>query len=340
MYTVTLANSQQAFAAQPEQTILEAALAQGITLPYSCRGGSCGTCSAKLVSGEVDYPTGQPTALSTSAQAEGRALLCQAHARSNLVIQARAITGARDIPIQMMPVRVESLERVSHDVMKLLLRPPGTRRMQFFAGQYIDIILQDGRRRSFSLANPPHQDEVLELHIRRVPNGYFTDHVFEHMKEKALLRIEGPLGTFFLREDSSRPVILMGGGTGFAPLQGIMQHALHQGITRPMHLFWGVRAQRDLYHHALAQTWVQQHHHIRYTPVLSEPDVTEPWPGATGWVHDAVLQHYPDLSQHEIYMSGPPPMIAAAQQAFATARLPEEHLYFDSFEFAHTPTAV
>ncbi len=171
------------------------------------------------------------------------------------MIEAREINAGQDIAVRTLPCRVERRELLAPDVMRLFLKLPNTERLQFLAGQYVDILLADGRRRGFSLANPPHADDFLELHVRHVPGGFFTGYVFERMKDKALLRFQGPLGTFFLREDSPRPIILIGGGTGFAPLKGMLEHAFHIGLDRPLHLYWGARAKADLYLDELPRRW-------------------------------------------------------------------------------------
>lgn len=318
-----------------QETILEGALRHGYTLPYSCRNGSCGTCKGRLLAGDIDYGKYEDKALSADERAAGLALFCQAVPRSDVVIEARELAAVAGIAIKTLPARVIKMERVADDVMVLSLKLPANQRLQFLAGQYLDILLKDGKRRSFSLANPPHADEFLQLHIRRVPNGLFTTHVFTQMKQKDLLRLRGPMGTFFLREDSDRPVILIGGGTGFAPIKGMLEHAFARDISRPLHFYWGVRARRDLYMHALPQAWARTHANFRYTPVLSEPGAEDAWDGRTGWVHAAVLADYPDLSGHEVYASGPPPMIAAIKQAFFARGLTPERLFYDSFEFAH-----
>jgi len=350
-YKIRVQPSGHEFSAEPGETVLAAALRNSVHLPYSCRSGMCGTCKGAILEGTVDYGDYQPQALSDAEKARGLALFCRAIPLGDLTIQAREIAAAKDIRIRTLPCRVVRLERLAPDVMALFLKLPQHDRLQFLAGQYIDILLRDGKRRSFSLANAPHDDEFLQLHIKHVPNGLFSGQVFSTLKEKDLLRFEGPFGNFFLREDdaqgcanaagdtksgaaSARPVILMAGGTGFAPIKGILEHAFHLGVARPLHLFWGGRAKQDLYLHALVQGWEKAYANFRYTPALSAPAPDDRWTGRGGWVHEAVIADYPDLSGHEIYMSGPPPMISAAKQAFGAHGLPEECLFYDSFENA------
>jgi CDP-4-dehydro-6-deoxyglucose reductase len=333
-YKVTIEPSKHSFQVQDGEAVLDAAVRQGLILPYSCRGGTCGTCAGKVVEGDVSYPGGRPEALTETEEAIGQALFCQAQPNSDLVIEVREVRDAGDIHPRRLPCRVEGIEDLCHDVRRLWLRPPGNDRVQFLAGQYIDILLEGGRRRGFSLANPPHNDELLEIHVRRVDDGEFTSHVFDELQEKALLRFEGPLGSFFLREDSPRPILLMGGGTGFAPLKSIIEHAFFLGIRRPMHLYWGVRARRDLYMDELPQRWAREHENFRYTPVLSEPLPEDGWDGHIGLVHNVLLQDHPDLSNYDIYMSGPPGMIESARRDFANHGMDPAHLYFDSFDYA------
>jgi len=329
-FQVNIQSSNHTFAVNPGETILEAALRQGIGLPYGCRNGACGSCIATLVSGSVSYPDGEPDALASADQV----VVCQAQPDSDLVINVREVTAGQDISIKILPCRAEHLQRLSHDVMQVQLKLPETERMQFLAGQYIEFILKDGRRRAFSIANAPHHDEYLELHIRHVPGGSFTGHVFDEMKDRALLRIEGPLGSFYLREESQRPVLMMAGGTGIAPLKGMLEHAFHINFDRPIHLFWGVRAKRDLYMDALPRQWAEQHPNFQYTAVLSEPDADDDWQGATGPVSSAVIEQYPQLRDFDIYMSGPPAMIEAATPEFVAHGAQLEHMFSDAFEFA------
>ena len=279
------------FNVEAGESILDAALKQGINLPYGCRNGFCGNCQSLLLSGKVDYPEGPPPALDENQP--GACLICKGVAMTDLTIEVKEILAAQDIEIREMPCKVERIERLNDDVIRLYLKLPEGERLQFLAGQYLNFILATGEKRAFSIANPPHDDEFIELHIRHVVGGAFTDFLFDGMKEKTIMRIEAPLGSYFLREDSDRPIIFMGGGTGFAPLKGIIEHAFEIGIDRPMTLYWGVRSQKDLYLPDLPQQWAAQHPNFTYIPVLSEPD--EGWQGRTGWVHDSVVQDHPDL---------------------------------------------
>jgi CDP-4-dehydro-6-deoxyglucose reductase, E3 len=336
-HTVIIEGSGHQFAVQEGETVLDAAIRAGLRIPYSCRGGSCGSCMGKIVEGEVSYPGDRlPDALDATAAAVGQSLFCQAQPLSDLVIEVRELRSGSGPEPRKLPCRVVALHRLSRDVMQLDLKIPERERLQFLAGQYIDILLRDGRRRSYSLANPPHRDGVLEIHVRHLPGGAFSEQVFSGMQEKALLRMEGPFGSFHLRDDSLRPVLMMAGGTGFAPLQGMLEHAFETGFTPPVHLYWGVRASEDLYRHALLLQWADEHPQFSYTPVLSEPSASDLAEGRfrTGWVHDAVIADYPQLGAYDVYMSGPPPMIHTARSAFVDRGLDSERLFFDAFEHA------
>ncbi len=333
-YQVTIKDSGRHFEVESDKPVLEAALAQGMGLPYGCQSGNCGACRAKLISGSVHYAE-KPDALSDIELRQGYTLLCQALAQSDLVLEVEELPQHHAIKVRNLPARVAKRERLSHDVMALYLQLPTGTPFEFLAGQYIDILLADGRRRSFSLACPPAGDgQVLELHLRHVPHGQFTDYVFNQMPDRALLRIEGPLGNFYLRE-SNRPAILIGGGTGFAPLKGMLEQAFLRRLSRPLHLYCGVRAKRDLYMHALARQWQRAHPQFRYTPVLSEAMPEDAWAGRSGLVHEVVAADYPSLIDHEVYMSGPPAMIQAGKTCFTGLGLPLERLHYDSFDYAY-----
>lgn len=339
-FQVTIQTSGHRFDVNPGESIVDAALRAGLMIPYSCRGGTCGSCLGEVLSGEVDYPQGLPPGLTAAEASSGKALFCQARARSDLTLAVREIREASQIAPRKLPCRVMKIEPLCHDVRRLYLKTPGSERLQYLPGQYIDILLGGGRRRGFSLAGTPDSSDLLELHIRRVPGGTFTGFVFEELKEGALLRLEGPFGQFYLREDSPRPLILMAGGTGFAPIKGILERAFQLGITRAMHFYWGVRSRRDLYLDDLARRWAEEHGNFRYIPVLSEPAADDAWDGRRGWVHEAVLADHPVLSGFDCYMSGPPPMIEAARGAFTDRGLPAGQLFFDAFDFATDPTSA
>jgi CDP-4-dehydro-6-deoxyglucose reductase, E3 len=329
-HQVTIKPSNHTFTVAGGETVLEAALREGFVIAYGCRNGACGTCKGRLLAGAVDYGHYQEHALPEADRAKGFALFCQAQPLSDLAIECREISAVKDIQIRTLPCRVEHMDRVVADVMMLKLKLPASERLQFLAGQYIDIMMRDGQRRSLSMANAPHNDHLLELHLRNY-GGPFSDHVFNRLKQKDILRFEGPLGTFFLREDSAKPIVLLASGTGFAPIKAIVEHALHKRIERPMTLYWGGRVRSDLYLNALAERW-QTEHHLRYVPVLSEARPEDAWNGRTGFVHRAVMEDFPDLSGYQVYACGAPVMVEAAHADFTSrCRLPDEEFFSDSF---------
>ena len=331
-HNVTLQPSGHAFTVDGTETILEAALRHGFVLPYGCKNGACGSCKGRVLAGSVDYGAYQAKALTDEEKSLGKALLCQARPLSDVTIEARSVGTSKDIPIRTLPCRVHKLERVTDDVILLSLKLPANERLQFLAGQYIEFLLKDGSRRSFSMANAPHDDEFVRLHVRHVPGGQFTDHVFGKMKERDILRFEGPHGTFFLREDSAKPVIFVASGTGFAPIQAILEHAFNKGLDRPMVLYWGGRRPKDLYLDALARTWAVEHANFRYVPVVSDALPEDAWSGRTGFVHRAVMADFPDLSRYQVYACGVPIMVDSARADFVSqCKLPEDEFYADSF---------
>lgn len=320
------------------QTVLEAALAAHVNLPHSCKGGNCGSCRARLVTGRVHYPRGRPLGLTTEEIATGYVLLCQAVPASDLSVEAREIRRVTDVEIKSLPCRVERLVPMAPDVMAVFLRLPVIEDFRFRAGQYLDVMLPGGRRRSFSIASPPHDAGLIELHVRRVSGGEFTVQVFETLKAGALLRIEGPMGQFVYRdpppEEAAGPAILVAGGTGFAPAKAIMRHVLESGSHRPLYLYWGARHAIDLYEAAWVRERVARFPSFHYVPVLSLSSGEEAAEFRTGLVHEAVLADFADLSTAEVYAAGPPAMIAALRASLPARGLPESRLYFDSFEYA------
>jgi len=334
-HQITLKPADRVFGVDPDEHILAAAIRQGIGLPYGCRDGACGSCKSRLLEGRVVHGTHQVKALSAEEEAAGFTLTCCAAAQTDVVIEARTVPGAGEFPVRKMPVRVMAMARPAPDVAVLTMQLPANDPLRYHAGQYVEFILRDNARRSYSMANAPHTQTdkpFIELHIRHMPGGKFTDHVFGAMKEKEILRIEGPFGSFFLREDSDKPVVLLASGTGFAPIKAILEHMEHKGSTRPAVLYWGCRSKADLYLHDWALQAAARLLNLRYVPVLSEPKPEDSWTGRTGFVHQAVMADLPDLSGHQVYACGAPVMVDSAQHDFVErCGLPAEEFYADSF---------
>ena len=331
-FQVTVQPSGHQFICDEDETILAAAIRAGVGLPYGCKNGACGTCRGKLVSGDITHRAHQEKALPVADEQRGQALFCCAVPHSDVVIEAREVLGLGDFPIRKMPVRVAALERAADDVLILSLQLPAAERLQYRAGQYIEFLLKDGKRRSYSMANAPHLDQLLTLHIRHMPGGVFTDHVFNTMKVRDILRVEGPLGSFFLREDSAKPMVLLASGTGFAPIKAIVEDAAHKKAGRPMVLYWGGRRPKDLYMDALCEEWARTLPDFRFVPVVSDARPEDQWNGRTGFVHQAVMADLPDLSGHQVYACGAPAMVDAARRDFVgQCKLPEQEFYADAF---------
>ncbi|GAB2580667.1 2Fe-2S iron-sulfur cluster binding domain-containing protein [Dyella jejuensis] len=335
VYTVTLKHSGRRFAVLPGETVLEAAQRAGIALPYSCRAGVCGSCKATLLEGRCDYPRNPPTALDVNDRVHHAVLLCQAVPASDLLLEAREVTSVEDVTRRQLAVQVRRKWQLAPDVIGLQLQPaPGELRLNWLPGQYLDVLLDEDRRRPFSIANGPQADGAIELHVRHVAGGGFTSWVSDVLQEGDTLRIEAPLGTFVPREDSERPMVFMAGGTGFAPVKAILEHFLVLGTRRAIDVYWGARNAADLYLHALAEQWAAMAHNLRFHAVLSDPEQARHAGMRAGLVHEAVLEDHPDLRGHDVYMSGPPAMIDAGRKLFIEAGLPEDRLYYDSFDYA------
>jgi CDP-4-dehydro-6-deoxyglucose reductase len=334
-FTVTVQPSGHTFTVERDEAVLPAAIRQGVGLPYGCKDGACGSCKSRLLEGRVIHGAHQLKALSPAEEEAGFVLTCCAAPQTDLVIESREVVGAGQFPIKKMPCRVSSIDKPAPDVAVLKLQLPANDRLQYHAGQYVEFILRDGSRRSYSMANAPHTQEAqpgIELHIRHMPGGKFTDHVFGAMKEKEILRMEGPFGSFFLREDTDKPMVLLASGTGFAPIKALIEHLEFKGTTRPAVLYWGCRSRADLYLHDWAQAAADRLPWLTYVPVLSEPRAEDAWSGRTGFVHQAVMADLPDLSGHEVYACGAPVMVESAQRDFVErCSLPAEAFYADSF---------
>ena len=334
-FTITVEPSGRTFSAEPAEAMLAAGIRQGIGLPYGCKDGACGSCKCKRLSGTVVHGPHQAKALSPEEEAAGYVLTCCGVAQSDVVLESRQVTEAGAHPIKKMPVRVSAMERASHDVIVLRLQLPASDAFQYHAGQYVEFLLRDGDRRSYSMANAPHTQATqpsLELHLRHMPGGKFTDHVFSTMKEKDILRIEGPYGSFFLREDSDKPIVLLASGTGFAPIKAVIEHMQFKGITREATLYWGGRRPADLYQSAWIEARLAEMPNLRYVPVVSDALPEDAWTGRTGFVHQAVLDDFADLSGHQVYACGAPIVVESARTAYSAQRgLPADEFYADSF---------
>ncbi|MGE0332015.1 MAG: CDP-6-deoxy-delta-3,4-glucoseen reductase [Ramlibacter sp.] len=331
-FQITVQPSGRSFTANPDEAILPAAIRQGIGLPYGCKDGACGSCKCKKLEGTVVHGTHQVKALSPEEEAAGFILTCCAVPQSDVLIESRQVTDESAFPIKKMPSRVITLEKKSHDVMVLKLQLPANDTFRYHAGQYVEFILRDGARRSYSMANAPHNGPAVELHIRHMPGGKFTDHVFSAMKEKEILRVEGPYGSFYLRDDSAKPMVLLASGTGFAPIKAVIEQMQHKGITRPATLYWGGRRPSDLYLDDWVQAQLATMPNLTYVPVISNALPEDNWTGRTGFVHRAVLEDFPDLSGHQVYACGAPIVVDSARADYtALGGLPPEEFYADSF---------
>ena len=337
-HQVTIQNSGHTFEVRPSQTVLQAAIEADIHIPYGCRNGACGSCKATLVSGKVMHDDYQGSAMTDAELAAGNTLLCCARPLEDIVVECREVGGLTGIKPRILPARVAKKEQLSHDVIALHLQLPASERLQFLAGQYIEFILKDGKRRAFSIANAPHDSEFLQLHIRVIPGGVFSAYVANEMQEKAILRLEAPFGNFFLREDSTKPIIFVAGGTGFAPVKGIIEHILHNNIKRDITLYRGARVADDLYMHELCEKWAEFIPHLTYIPVLSESVASDNWQGRTGLVHQAVLDdaisQNRDLSAYQAYVCGAPGMCEVAHTSFVQQGLLLDDFFSDAFTFA------
>ncbi|WP_426054603.1 CDP-6-deoxy-delta-3,4-glucoseen reductase [Janthinobacterium sp. PSPC2-1] len=331
-FQITVQPSGHQFSCEADETVLSAAIRAGVGLPYSCKSGACSSCKGKIVSGNVQHKPYQARSLTEEEAAAGYSLLCCAVPQGDLVVQAREVAGSSDYPIKKMPSRVTTIEKVAPDVVVLTLQLPASERLHYRAGQYIEIMLRDNKRRSYSMASAPVDGGPVSLHIRHMPGGLFTDQVFGSMKERDILRFEGPMGTFFLREDSDKPVVLLASGTGFAPLKAIVEHMINEQSPRPITLYWGARRPHDLYMDALCRQWAADLPQFTYVPVVSEALPEDAWSGRTGFVHQAVMADLPDMSAYQVYACGAPIVVESANRDFVQlCQLPADEFYADAF---------
>ena len=334
-HTVRIIPHERTLSVPEDLPVLSAAHLAGLPLPHSCRSGRCGSCRARLLQGRIEYLGAPPLGLSAQESRQGYVLLCQAFARSDLVVEARLIQSAALAEIKQLPGRIARRVLLAPDVMQLVLRVPAVESLEFQAGQYLDVLLEGGLRRSYSVANAPHAGSQLELHVRRVPGGVFSEALFGSLTEGGLLKIEGPLGRFGY-ESGAEPVIFIAGGTGFAPIKAMLGQALSEDSPRELHLYWGARDLEGIYEAALLREWAARNARLKIHTVLSQGSAVAA-PHRAGWVHEAVLEDHPTLAPFAIYAAGPPAMIEAIERTFPARGVPPEKLHLDSFDYAVDP---
>jgi CDP-4-dehydro-6-deoxyglucose reductase len=331
-FQITVQPSGHQFACEADETVLAAAIRAGVGLPYGCKNGACGSCKGKVIGGAVEHKAYQQRALADDEKAQGYALFCCATTAADLTIEAREISGSSEYPVRKMPSRVASIEKVAPDVAVITLQLPANEALAYRPGQYIEFLLRDGKRRSYSMASAPSLDGPIALHIRYMAGGLFTEQVFNTLKERDILRFEGPHGSFFLREESDKPIVLLASGTGFAPIKALVEHLIHLKSTRPVSLYWGGRRPQDLYMNALCEQWAAQLPQLRYIPVVSHALPEDHWSGRTGFVHAAVMADLPDLSGYQVYACGAPVVVNSARRDYVSrCALPADEFYADAF---------
>lgn len=329
-YRVHWLETGEAFDVEPEEAVLAAALRQQVDLPHECRLGGCGSCRLKVVEGVVRYDE-LPLALTPQEDAEGFALACQALPASDLVISIDPPCAAS--PPARAAAVVEAVRPLTSDVLHLRLTLPGQPPLAYLPGQYMNILLPDGRHRSFSMASKP-DGASLDFHVRQVPGGWFTGQRLPQLQAGETLEVEVPLGRFRYHPEDYRPLLMVATGTGLAPLKSMLEALMDDPDCPPVSLYWGMRSQADLYLHEEIQSWADRLYEFQYVPVLSRPQAG--WNGRQGYVQQAVLQDLGDLSEHAIYLCGSPGMIADAKAAFAAHGASLDYLYADSFAFQST----
>jgi CDP-4-dehydro-6-deoxyglucose reductase len=332
MFTIENQSSGNRFEIAQGESILDGAINHDLRFPYGCQNGFCGKCKATLIEGKIDYLDGIPPGLSPEEVADNMILPCKCLAKSDLLIAVNELASVADIEIKTLPCKVDKIEHLNADVARIILKIPGSESLQYLAGQYLDLIHPDFEPRAFSIANAPHNTGIIELHVRLISGGKFTNFVFNELQEKSLLKIEGPKGSFYLREGSDKPIIMVAGGTGFAPVKAMVEHIIEADIRREVHIYWGVRSLQDLYT-TLPEMWAAAHNNISFTPVLSMPD--DDWQGKTGYVHEAVLADFETLTNYEVYACGPPEMVRSAANTFVKKGLFTDNFFNDSFDFAY-----
>jgi CDP-4-dehydro-6-deoxyglucose reductase, E3 len=316
---------------KPGETILNAAEREGYLL-FKHQSTFCNHCKAQLLEGEVSYRNDH-LSLSEDERETGFTLMCEARPESDLLLHFEDIQFSKQTPTKKLIYDVESIELLTGDVYRVMVQPPANDYIDYQAGQYVEILHRDVSPRPFSIANTPAEDHHIELHIRYLPDNPYTIELLEEIKSKHKLLLNGPIGNSVYRNDPFYPIIVVAGGTGFAPAKALLETALLETQIRPIYLFWGARTFHDLYLHTLPLELSKRFSHFHYIPVLSASLSRDKWRGKTGLVHETVLKEHSDLSDHYVYASGPPEMAYAAQRAFLTHGLNKSLMYSDWFDY-------
>jgi CDP-4-dehydro-6-deoxyglucose reductase len=324
MHAITTSGG-RSFEARPQEPLLDAALRQGVVLDYSCRTGRCSSCKGRVRSGET-AALHDELGLSAEDKAHGFILTCVRHACGPVELEIEDLGDVVLPEAKTLPCRIQSIERLSHDVVRVMLRLPPTSALDFLPGQYIDVIGAEGLRRSYSIANAPRANKQVELHIREVPDGAMSRYWVQQAKANDLLRLRGPLGTFFLRGQAGKDLVLLATGTGIAPVKAILEGMAglaEDARPRSLTVYWGGRHREDLYWQPPDMPG------LRFIPVLSRAD--DGWTGARGHVQDAMLRAHAYLADTLVYACGSDAMIHGAQAKLHAAGLPERQFHSDAF---------
>ncbi|MCA1998113.1 MAG: 2Fe-2S iron-sulfur cluster binding domain-containing protein, partial [Armatimonadetes bacterium] len=333
-HTLTIEPLGETIEVEEGQTILDACLRQGVWLPHACGHGLCGTCKVDVVEGDVDHADASSFALLDFERSEGKTLACTARMLSDVTIEADVDEepDARRIPVRDFTGTVVRLDDLTHDVKGVFIELPGEG-IDFQAGQYVNLTVPgvEGAR-AFSLANPPSQRNLVELHVRRVPGGKATGYIHDQLKVGDTLTLAGPYGRFFVRKSAGEPMIFLAGGTGLSSPKSMILDLLEEGRTEPMLLIHGVRALRDLYDRALFEDLAARHANLTYVPVLSDKQPEDDWRGETGFVHEALQRALGGMfAGRKAYLCGPPPMIEACIRTLMQGRLFERDIFTERF---------
>ena len=330
MSVITLSNGTR-FEAERGMTLLDAALDQGVVLEHSCRTGRCGSCRARVINGTTSTLR-EPVALTADELKHGWVLTCTHEATTDVHLDVEDLGALAGIETRVTPARIDRLDLLAPDVMRVGLRLPPRSAFRFLAGQYVDVTGPAGVKRSYSIASDPITPEKIELQIRRVDGGQLSAYWFNEAKLNDLLRFNGPRGTFFLRPVAGLDLIFLATGTGIAPIRAILlQLAASPPADQPrsISLYWGGRHREDLYLDPAAGL-----PGLRYVPVLSRGDVK--WVGARGHVqdvlvHDVAHRSAPALAGATVYACGSEAMIHGARRLLADLGLPPKCFHFDAF---------